>query len=225
MGYKLLGFLAPILLSVLITTSLDSSAQSVISDKSYDAINRSVYGIYFLIPFTDWSQLKPCGEFFDEHEEYEASLSCSNKELFAKAPYNKTITPVLPRCYVITTSSPDVHQTPLFNYVSLTMFTHDGIVGFYDDSDKTVYIVENTDAAMVYRHEVQHYFLDLVEGDGNGKHDHNIWKVCEPPYYEPSDEAYKKAGKEKPVKKVGMNTDSIYKTLKSLIIDIIPLIK
>lgn len=193
-----LGFLiTPILtllVASLVTLSLPQSAGVTDLDRNYHLAFEVVYPIHYLIPFTEPKHLKPCSEFIDVVGEFEKALECSNREIFSKAPYSKPITPEIPQCYIITKESPDVHQHRVFNYINFSMFTREGIVGFYEDKTKVIYIVENTDAPQVWRHELQHYFLDLVNGDGNGAHDDPIWQVCEEPRYTPSSEAYRRAG-------------------------------
>jgi len=152
--------------------------------------------INFLIPFTKSDHLSPCSNYFNVEEEYYKSLSCSNKKVFSKESYNKTLKDlVIPQCFVITTKSPDVVQTKALNYLNSTVLSNDGIVGFYDEKTKAIYIVENFDAPMIWRHELQHYFLDLVDKDANGSHDHTIWQRCEPKNYQISKEAQAAANK------------------------------
>lgn len=193
----ILGALAPLLVSLFIANQVIPKTNITNTDRNFQVV-QSLYTIHFLLPFSEWHDLRPCSEDMELVKEFETSLECSNREIFSKAPYNQEIHPAIPSCWIVKVTSPDVHQTKVFNYLNISMFTRDGIVGFYEDYNKTIYIVENTDAPHVWRHELQHYFLDLVTGDGNGNHDHDIWKKCLPRYYSPSDEAYRKAGVEPP---------------------------
>lgn len=151
--------------------------------------------VHPFFPFTQWKHVKPCGEFFDEVKEFNKALECSNKNRFDLTPINQQqVFP--PRCFIITTDSPDIRtsENGVFNYWNIGFFFYSGIVGLYEPEQKTIFIAENFDAPMIYRHELQHYFLDLMEGDGNGRHDDLIWSVCEPSHYSPSQEALANAG-------------------------------
>lgn len=158
------------------------------------------YAIHYLIPFTKAEHLKPCREVFNEEKNFQEALTCTNATVFHK----DNLTEVeVPECYVVSSDSPDVMESEdgSFNYISTSILLMQRILGFYEEETKTLYITETYDMEKVYRHELQHYFLHLKEGDGNGRHDHEIWQLCEPPYYEPSDEAIAHAHKKKEFKK------------------------
>lgn len=140
---------------------------------------------------TKWSHLRPCSVDLDELKEFRKSLACWNSVY----PENKLfedyteIEVALPRCYIITTASPDIYsgKTLRFNFIHglLVQFT----LGFYDFRYKTIYVVENIDSDIIYRHELQHYFLDFMEKRGGSGHDQEIWKKCEEATYSPTDES------------------------------------
>lgn len=144
--------------------------------------------IHELIPNSRWSDLKPCGELFDEQEEYNKALQCVNEKVWTKRPQPAT---AIPRCFIISTSSPDVYsdRSETFNFVPVRdIFGQVGaVLGVYQPETRTVFIVENVDSAQVYRHELQHFFLHLhdPETQGGGHHQ-EIWHQCEEGYYSPS---------------------------------------
>ena len=92
-----------------------------------------------------------------------------------------------PRCFIISASSPDVYSKDSVNFIPLfSIFGRGAILGYFNTETETLFVVENLDAAAVYRHELQHYFLKLKGGAGGGHHQ-DIWKQCDPPYYNSSD--------------------------------------
>lgn len=138
------------------------------------------------IPNTRWSHLAPCGVLFDEQEEFQKAKSCVNTFVWPESPIDEEL---IPRCFIVTTSSPDVHSTPTgFNGIIVrTLGGYGAIVGFYQPETKTIFIIENIDADQVYRHELQHFFLHLHDPESQGLgHFQDIWQQCEPPYYSPS---------------------------------------
>jgi hypothetical protein len=144
---------------------------------------------YVLIPFTTEKYLIPCSKYFNEQEEFNKARQCVDRKVFTNNEMPKTIT--LPTCYIISKKSPDVETSKdkVFNFINFTILMKGGIVGFYLEENHSIFVVENIDDEMIYRHELQHYFLKLVEGDANAAHDHRIWQECEPPHYDPSIEA------------------------------------
>lgn len=130
--------------------------------------------IHYLMPFTKWEHLKPCGSYINEQEQFDQVLECTNRK------FHKNLKTTLPRCFVVTTDSPDVIIEPNVNFIPLGIFNMSGFVGLYEPKDKTVYLIENSrfDNLDTYRHELLHYYLDLSEGDGNASHDHDIWNKC-----------------------------------------------
>ena len=143
--------------------------------------------IHEILPNTKWSHMKPCGQFFDEQKEFNRALQCVNTHVWHEKPLNKV---AIPRCFIVSASSPDVLSTKdkLFNFIPLqTLFGLGAVVGVYEPETMTVFVVENVDAAQVYRHELQHFFLHLYDPKtGGGGHHQDIWKKCEEPYYPPS---------------------------------------
>lgn len=134
---------------------------------------------------TKWDHLVSCGIYFNELEEMKKTLQCANEKVYTNAPLPTNTQ--IPRCFVVSTSSPDVYNKRGFNFLPLvSVFGSGAVVGYFDTNTDTVFVVENHDAASIYRHELQHYFLKLKGGTGGGHHQ-DIWKLCEPPYYNESD--------------------------------------
>lgn len=187
-----------LLLTLVVLFSL--TTQSTFDSKS-GAFNTNLpqlAPVHPLLPFTTWDQLKSCSAYFDEQAAVQESLQCANNEIFTKKPYTPLTNIKPPRCFVITQESPDVYKDSGYNYITTSIFLGDHILGFYEDSDQTIYLVETYDVRKVALHEYQHYFLDLAQHDANGRHDHEIWQKCEPPYYQPSEESiahYKQTGR------------------------------
>lgn len=146
--------------------------------------------VHDILPHTRWEHMKPCGTLFDERIEFQKALSCVNEKVWPNSPIPNNKNTVAPRCFLVSTSSPDVAgDEEGFNFIPMmTPMGIAAIVGIYDPDTHTVFVVENVDAPMVYRHELQHRFLHMhdpiTEGGG---HYQDIWKKCEPPYYESSE--------------------------------------
>jgi hypothetical protein len=145
--------------------------------------------IHELFPHSTWDDLEPCGKYFNEREEMGKALQCVNTNVWPDSPLNaQKLNP--PRCFVVKANSPNVFSSDKMGFNFIPVFDGlrmGGVVGVYQPETHTVFVVENVDAAMIYRHELQHYFLHLhdPETEGGGHHQ-NIWRQCEPPYYEPS---------------------------------------
>jgi hypothetical protein len=137
------------------------------------------------IPNTTWSQLRACGAYFDENEEYTRAFKCASPVL--KEEYDKELSMSLnpPRCFVIPWDAPDVQFVLTYktNAIIHVMFGEIYIIlGFYLNSSDTIFLVENYDIAEIYRHELQHYFIDSLNLDRklNNEHAGTIWEKCEP---------------------------------------------
>jgi hypothetical protein len=142
-----------------------------------------VHGI--LTHDTTWSHLTPCGVYFNEQEEMKRALQCVNSKVYSEEKID--IHTPIPRCFIISSSSPDVVSRENLNFLPVPSLMGMGaVVGYFDTKTETLFVVENYDAASIYRHELQHYFLKLKGGTGGGHHQ-DIWKKCEPPYYKESD--------------------------------------
>lgn len=143
--------------------------------------------IHPIIPNTRWEHLKPCGIMFNEQKEFDAARQCVNDNVWPLNPISSELLP--PRCFIVSVESPDVFGIPAFNFIPLVDITGTGaIVGVYQPETHTVFVVENVDAAMVYRHELQHYFLHVHDPSSGGRgHFQSIWKRCEPGFYTPSE--------------------------------------
>lgn len=144
--------------------------------------------VHEILPNTTWEHLKPCGIYFNEKEEFDRALQCVNERVWPESPVSEETT--IPRCFIVSTSSPDVMRFPdhPFNAIPIiTIFGAGLVVGVYQPETHTVFVVENEDAAATYRHELQHLFLHIHDPEtGGGGHHQPIWEKCEPPYYEPS---------------------------------------
>jgi hypothetical protein len=148
--------------------------------------------IHELFPQSSWNDLVPCGQYFNEVEEFRKARSCVNQNVWSDRPLTEDeLEFPIPRCYVIKAQSPNVLSKDGINF--LPIFDYNGlgaVVGVYQPETRTVFVVENIDAPQVYRHELQHYFLHEHDPETTGGgHDQPIWEKCEPPYYEPSDKA------------------------------------
>lgn len=134
---------------------------------------------------TTWNHLIPCGVYFNEIEEMNTALQCANKKVYIEDPIDEST--VIPRCFIISSASPDVYHRKGYNFIFYnSFFGSGGVVGYFDTDTDTVFVVENEDARKIYRHELQHFFLKLKGGTGGGHHQ-EIWKQCEAPYYEESE--------------------------------------
>lgn len=156
--------------------------------------------IHELFPNSSWNDLEPCGKFFDEQEEFRKARQCVNDNVWPdrQLSTNELDFPI-PRCYIVKAHGPNVLSKDGINFIPI--FDGGGIgavVGVYQPETHTVYVVENVDAKMIYRHELQHYFLHEHDPEtSGGGHDQTIWQKCEPPYYTPSDKVKKLAEDDK----------------------------
>ncbi len=144
-----------------------------------------------ILPRTKWSQLKTCGSFFDELTEYNKAYECSKPVI--EESHNITVPKFkIPRCFVVSVESPDVLFVPKFMSNNILLPSPLGkvlpILGFFEEATNTVFLVENFDIEKIYRHELQHYFLSETISDlsGDPEHSSNVWKKCEPPFYDAS---------------------------------------
>jgi hypothetical protein len=151
--------------------------------------------IHELFPRSSWNDFEPCGLHFNEQEEFNKALQCVNTNVWKDSPIKDETVTHLPRCFIVKANSIDIYSRPDigFNFVPEFIATPLGIqvgaiVGVYQPETRTVFIVENVDAPMIYRHELQHYFLHAHDPEtGGGGHHQTIWEKCEPPYYTPSE--------------------------------------
>jgi len=164
--------------------------------------NVKIERIHEILPRTRWGNLKACNSYFDEIQEFNKARQCVNEKVYSENPIDELMT--IPRCFVIPADSPDVFSKDGLNFLPLRSFFATGaVVGFYDTKTKTLFIVENIDAASTYRHELQHLFIHINEPESQGGgHHQDIWKKCEPPYYEPNEKV-----------KVIRDLEKIYKDL------------
>lgn len=133
-----------------------------------------------ILPNTRWGHLTPCSKWFNEYVEFNKVIQCVNSKLFKNDPI---LDLALPRCYVISVNSMDVFASDdkKYNFLVYTNgLNYTAMVGFYQEDTNTIFIVENVDTATVYRHEVQHFILDVHTKIGSDiNHSHDIWKYCE----------------------------------------------
>jgi hypothetical protein len=109
---------------------------------------------------TNWNHLTPCGIYFNEIEEMKKAVQCVNKKVYPDKQIPKDT--VIPRCFIISSSSPDVFSRDNVNFIPLfSLFANSAILGYFNTDTNTLFVVENYDAAAIYRHELQHYFLKL----------------------------------------------------------------
>ena len=122
-----------------------------------------------LFPNSGWNDLEPCGLHFDEQEEFNKALQCVLDKVWDKGPITSNEL-AIPRCFILKAKSPDVYtrEDIGFNFIPIMEFDIESgkvisgaVVGYYQTETKTVFVVENVDAPMVYRHELQHYFLHI----------------------------------------------------------------
>jgi len=102
----------------------------------------------------------------------------------------------LPSCYVIHENAPVIFNDLRDNYIPLL---HPAgyimpVLGLYSKTEKMIILVEHIDVEEVYRHEVQHFLLDVLEEKGTnynaeGPHSHKIWQECLPPTHQASKKA------------------------------------
>ena len=144
--------------------------------------------VHEIMPDTRWSQLKPCGEFINEQKEFAKARQCVNEKVWPDSPISAEVN--IPRCFVVTVSSPNVFRLPQTPFNFIPIRTPDGtglVVGVYQPETRTIFLVENEDAAQTYRHELQHLFLHIHDPiTQGGGHFQKIWHECEGPYYVPS---------------------------------------
>ena len=187
-------FLA-VLPSILVLIVLTTPVLPFVSGSSISIQSSSRPPIHELFPNATWNDLEPCGIHFDEQKEFEKALQCVNNNVWRDTPLEKPEQTHIPRCFIVKANSSDVFTRPDigFNFLPFFWFSFSGleigaVVGVYQPETRTVFVVENVDAAMVYRHELQHYFLHMHDPETQGGgHDQEIWHKCEPPYYTPSD--------------------------------------
>ncbi|NBP55754.1 hypothetical protein EBU71_04305 [bacterium] len=158
-----------------------------------DVIKRNPV-IHEIFNKTKWSEVRPCAEYINEMQQFNKAKSCSNLAFVSE--YNKTLpdnvsTP--PRCFVLPHGSPDVFFSEEnymnFSPIRIGNMGFLSIVGLYQPETETIFLVENYDIAMVYRHELQHYFQHKLDPELlKDNHGGLVWNLCEPKYYTPSQE-------------------------------------
>lgn len=131
----------------------------------------------FLTAFLFCTNLIPCRQVLDEPKLYNEARQCT------EISYKKPIKLPLPKCYILPADCKLVSLTPYGN--ALNINEHTNILAWYTSKKQMIVIVENTREIMqfAYKHEAQHYFLDLLTGDGDGKHESLLWSRCIPAHY------------------------------------------
>lgn len=149
--------------------------------------------VHEILPNTKWEHLRPCGSAFNEAAEYEKALQCVNDKVWPESPLSTDfeVSPP-PRCFIVSTASLDVASNGEFNFIAVqTWFGVAAVLGVYQPETRTLFVVDNIDAGLVYRHELQHFFLHLHDPSTRGMgHNQPIWDACEPPTYTPSDKTH-----------------------------------
>lgn len=144
---------------------------------------------------TKWDQVKPCGAFFDEKFHFEKTKVCANLAFSKESKKTIPNTVIIPRCFVISKSSSDIAYSSLFKMnaaIVKTLMEFLIVVGLYEPTDRTIFLIENHDLPMIYRHELQHYFQHLLDPKLIEKnHEGLIWDICEPRKYVPSEDQIK----------------------------------
>lgn len=143
-------------------------------------VKKSDY-VHWVISLTSWQQLKPCAAFFPERENFDIAVSCGEKVKIHNEGVN------IPRCFVIPKESADVRTVDegKTNVVVIgLLYIRMAILGFFDDKDNSIYLVENSDIDYIYIHEIGHYILQLAYKDGDGRHLHQYWQTCATPTYD-----------------------------------------
>lgn len=161
------------------------------SGKSIEAPQSSPM-VHRAFPRTSWSHVRPCNQYFDENMNYNRARSCSNAASFFETGQTVSNSVSSPKCFVITSSSPDVRHSPVYKMNGVILYgpiSRYVIVGLYEPTSETIFLVENYDLPMIYRHELQHYFQFKIDPEAKKKdHEGLVWDVCEPKTYTPSKE-------------------------------------
>jgi len=140
----------------------------------------AVNNVHFITPFTSSEDLKPCSAYINEQEQYKKAFRCSSTVMDLKGKEF-----ALPKCYVLLEGSPDVQTNSKYSCLVTGVVVAECILGFYDDDTRIIFIVyskKTRDIEKTYRHELQHYFLDLISNNADAPHAHKVWKTCEPRY-------------------------------------------
>lgn len=144
----------------------------------------AVEAVHPLLPFTDPSMLDDCNKYFSEQAQFNKAYDCYNSIY----PIPK---PEMPSCKVITYRSPDLNHNDgqNFNFITEDILIMTQILGFYEDSNTTMYLTQNDDhpgrMQGIFRHELGHHFEYLRTGDGNPDHSSKFYQKCEPPQFDP----------------------------------------
>ena len=154
-----------------------------------------------IFPGSIESDFVPCSEVFDADAEFDKALECTNS---SGALAEKLVVTKRPSCRVAKATSKGVSRADSFNYLDMIVpqlvITQDGqvgiriirmaVLGLFVPETENMYIVENTDQEIIYRHELQHYFLKLGGSKEQGnEHSSDVWKKCEAPRYSPTTRA------------------------------------
>lgn len=128
------------------------------------------------IPRTKVEDLTSCHKVLKTQELFDEAITCVSASLPKASEINK-----LPRCYVLSDTSGDVKQGQKFNFINLLGVKF--VLGFYEPVNKTIYLVSDPSNSDTYKHEVQHYILDLLLQDADAAHSNIIWSTCEEAHY------------------------------------------
>ena len=154
-----------------------------------DTINTSLIPeVYPKLFFTKRIHVVECSKMFNAEQEYWRSFACtlkSDESLYAPVSEKWDELKHIPECSIILSESPDVISGKYINYVQLG-FQGGHVLGFYVLRSKNTFIVQNFDMEQVWRHEVQHHILNVLNIEDS--HSHAVWSTCEPRYYTASKE-------------------------------------
>jgi len=134
---------------------------------------------------------------------YDKAISCAlNVNSLDKDAVKSKATPPK-RCFIVKKTSKDIQSTSFFNYIPIPIMriimnkdtgeisVEVGVgkaLGIYYPDYDTLFVVDNVDKQAILRHELQHVILKKLDiPDDN--HQHDIFNICEPAYYTPSDKA------------------------------------
>jgi hypothetical protein len=153
-----------------------------------------------LFPLSSPEDFISCDKVFDDEANYNQALECVNNSGVLREKLNPG---PKPKCWVVKTTSPDIKPALSFNYLAklipTLVISPDGrpdfkiltlnILGLFDPLTDNMYVVENIDQDIIYRHELQHHFLKLANVENDNSHSSDVWKKCEAATYKPSRKA------------------------------------
>jgi hypothetical protein len=131
---------------------------------------------YKKLGYTMEEHIEPCSAQIEVQNEYIEALKCMKHAGMQIGPYLEWL-PKIPECYIIKRESPDVFSGKHNNFIRLRALGGK-VLGFYTYPSQKIFLVENSDMVETWRHEVQHYVLDVLNIKDKD-HSHLIWAICE----------------------------------------------